>query len=280
MNNHDYTKHLANCARVAVALCALAALGGRAAQAQATKVTAPSQLGNTVLTKQYPFDPSNTIVPASFTVQTVDSSNSLTFTATNAQPGGGFQSFQVSPTDAAPQFTMAPFGMAGDIAENTSFPAGPPTGNIPTAPLLIQFANPVNGFGLLAQDFNADMETFTLNVFADSNATILLNTTPFVFGPVDNSVGLGQAVFVGAQLSGLPLIRSATLSSFSQASGLNPNNGSNDFAFGRTFVSAPVPEASTVVGFGMGVLVFAGLALGAHKRKVNGASQDAPQTTG
>ena len=277
MNNHDYKKHLAKSARVAVALCALAALGGRSAQAQATAVTLPSQLGNTTLTQQYPFDTNNPVVPASFNRQTVDGSNTLTFTALNAVPpsagssGGGFAAFQVRPTDAAPQFSMAPFGMINDIAENTTFNVGGATGNVNTGPLEIQFANPVSGFGLLAQDSFADTETFTLNLFSDFNATIpIVTPMPLTF-TADNSVGLGQALFVGARTtSGLPLIRSATLSSLSNASGSFVGN--NDFAFGRTFVAAPVPESSTAVGFGMGVLLFTGLALGARKRKVNGAS--------
>jgi len=280
MNNHN--KQLTNSARVAVALCALAALGGQAAQAQFSAVTTPNQLGNTTLTNQYPTG-TNGIVGASFSVGTQNGLNNLTFTATNAVPpsstsfGGGFQSFAVSPTNAAPQFTMAPFGTTGDIAENTSFAPG--NGNVPTGPLEIQFQVPVAGFGLLAQDFNADMETFTVNIFSDPNATVLLGS--FTYPAVDNTQGSGQAVFVGAQsILGLPLIQSATLSSFSVATGANPNNGSNDFAFGRTFVSAPVPEASTVVGFGMGVFLFAGLALSARKRRASGTIRDASQTIG
>ncbi|MDQ2799796.1 MAG: hypothetical protein M3Y13_09155, partial [Armatimonadota bacterium] len=55
MNNHR--KHFANSAQVAIALCALAALGGQAAQAQlATQLTSPSQLGpGTSVTPQYSF---------------------------------------------------------------------------------------------------------------------------------------------------------------------------------------------------------------------------------
>ncbi len=288
MNHHNHRKPFANSARAAVALCALAALGGRAAQAQFSMVTSPSQLGNTTLTNQYPL-PNNGIVGPSFNVGTMNGLDNLVFTATNAvQPsansfGGGFQAFMVSSTNSAPQFSMAPFGTAGDVAEDLTFAST--SGNIATGPLEIQFQNAagvptgVAGFGLLAQDFNIDMETFTVNIFSDPNATVPLGS--FTYNTVDNTQGSGQAVFVGAQSTqGLPLIESATISSFSVATGINPNNGNNAFAFGRTFVSAPVPEASTVVSFGMGVLLFAGLALGAHKRKANGTTRDASQTIG
>lgn len=167
-------------------------------------------------------------------------------------------------------------GAAGDILEDTTYVAA--GGNLPTAPLLIQFQNPVVGFGLLAQDFNADFETFTLNIFADANATISLGS--FTYPATDNTSSSGNAVFVGALSNlGLPLIRSATLSSVSFATGTggDPNNGSNDYFFGPTQVQAlaPVPEASTFVSLGMGVLLFGGLALRARKRKTDGTPEAA-----
>ena len=281
MNNHDQRKHLTNPAHVALALCALAALGGRAAQAQVTFISDPSQLGNnTVKTVQYPMGSASGIVPQTFGVPTTNGSNFVSFTATSAAatPSAGFESF-VADATIAPQFT------AGDVLEDTTIFT--PGGNLPTAPLLINFQNStatapsgVGGFGLFAQDFNADMETFTLTVYALPNAmgpalgTFSYNGPGGTTGPtgtgVDNTSSAGTAVFVGAETTlGLPVIESATLSSFSVAAGTNPNNGSNDFYFGPTRILAPVPEASTVVSFGLGVLLFAGLALSAHKRKVS-----------
>jgi hypothetical protein len=269
MYNHDHSKRFANSARVAVALCAFAALGGRAAQAGSTRVTTPSQLVNPVTTDQFPTGTApDFIVPASFTVA-AGSSNSVTFTATRPAAAGGFQSVVADSSNVAPQFTMAPFGAPGDIVENTSVPTNTPAGNMTTGPLQINFQNGVAGFGLLAQDFNQDTETFTLDVF---NGSTQIGT--FSFGPTDNTMGTGQAVFVGAQATMGDLITSATLRSLSLATGGGgqPNNGNNDFFFGRTQVqNAPVPEASTVVSFGLGVLLVAGLTLGAHKRKLNGA---------
>jgi len=271
MNNHDYSKPLIKSTRmikstrIAVTLCVLAALGGRAALAQATALTDPSQLGAfTFTTAPYPkgtprpLDPQTGIVPSSFFVAA--GSNNLTFTATNGTPAAGFVSF--ADNLEGPQF--AP----GTVVEETNF-NGPNNSSTPTGPLLIQFQTGVAGFGLYAQDFNPDKENFTLNVFADSKATISLGS--FTFGPVDNSTtSVGNAAFVGAQSNLGPLIKSATVSSFSSA-GTGPSN--NDFFFGPTTIKAPVPEASTMFSFGMGVLLFAGLALGAHKRRVADPSQ-------
>lgn len=272
MNKHDHSKHLANSARIAAAVCALAALGGQAAQAQATFLTSFSQLTRPVKTNPYPqgtlVQPNPFLVQNGFTVAAGTVSN-LTFTATKGTPDAGFQS-NLANIAVAPQFSDPTLGgAAGDVLEDTSVTTA--SANTITGPLLIQFASPVTGFGLFAQDFNADFETFTLNVFADANATVSLGT--FTYARTDNTSSAGTAVFVGAVSPiGLPLIRSATLSSFSEAAGLNPNNGSNDFFFGPAQVQAPVPEASTVVSFGMGLLLFGGVALVARRRKVGAAS--------
>ena len=270
MYKHDHTKQFTNAARTSVALCALAALGGSAAQAQVNRIDAPSQLFMPDTTAQYPSGDALNVVPTSFT--RAAGSNNVTFTATNPAAGGGFTSFAASAANAGPEFTTAPFGATGDILENTSVAGAPNTANTTTGPLRIDFQLPVAGFGLLAQDFNQDQETFTLNVFDATNSQL----GTFTFGPRDNSVGLGHAIFVGAQDSLGSLISYATLSSLSVATGGGgqPNNGSNDFAIGRLQVqtlAAPVPEASTMVGFGLGLALFGGLTFSARKRKFSGA---------
>ena len=270
MYKHDHSKNLANAVRASAAFCALTAVSGGAAHAQVTFINNYNQLTNPVRTTQYPEGPltgtNAFVVPPMFTVPTVDGSNNLTFTATNGNPAGGFQS-NLANAAVAPEFSDPTMGgKAFDVIEDTDFNGS--ASSIPTAPLLIQFQNPVSGFGLLAQDFLKDNEIFTLNVFADANATVSLGT--FTYNSVPNLSSAGTAVFVGAvSNTGLPLFRSATLSSVSD------NSSSNDFFFGPTQVKAPVPEASTVVSFGMGITLFAGLALVARKRKVGGASQAA-----
>jgi len=276
----DHTKQFANAARVGVALCALAALGGQAARAQGTAVTSFNQLTNPIKTDPYPEGPltgtNAFIVPQTFTVA-AGTSNKLTFTATNGVPNAGFQS-ALANSKVAPQFSDSAFGgTPGDILENTTYAGG--NGNVATGPLLINFQNPVAGFGLLAQDFNQDFETFTLNIFDGMNATGT-QLGSFTFGPVDNTSLRGNAVFVGAlSKPGSLLIGSATLSSLSVATGGGgaPNNGNNDFFFGPTQVQAagPVPEASTFVSLGAGVLLFGGLILSARRRKNGGAPEAA-----
>ena len=273
MLKYNHTKKFANAARLGVAFSALAALGGGAAHAQAFNFNPTySQITNPIKTASFPrgplTQPGRFVIPQMFSV--ADGTNSLTFTATNGVPNSGFQSAVAAPS-VAPQFSDANFGgTVGDILEDTTYVGG--NGNVVTGPLLIQFQAPVNGFGFLAQDFNSDFETFTLNVFSDTNATILLGT--FTYQTVDNTSTAGNAVFVGALSNlGLPLFRSATLSSssFATAGGGQPNNGSNDFFFGPVQVRGPqpVPEASTFVSLGMGMLLFGSLAL--RKRSRNAA---------
>ena len=267
MHKYDHSKQLA----AAVTLCALTALGGQAAQAQATMVTMPSQLTNTTQTNPYPAGNAlNTpgFVGSPFSVAVVNNNtiiNNVTFTSSKNVSGVGFES-AVADANDGPQFT------AGDEIENTFVSITNSDGSVTnqiTGPVTISFQTGVAGFGLFAQDANADTEQFMLTVF---NGTTSLGN--FTFAPQDNTSARGNAVFVGAQSGVGPLITSAVLSSssFATGGGGNPTNGSNDFFFGPTQVQAPVPEASTMVGFGMGVLLFAGLALGAHRRKVNGAS--------
>ena len=267
MFKHDHSRRSASAAFAGAALCALAVLGGRPARAQVSALTSFSQLTSPVKTSPYPqgplTGPSAFVVPQTFTVAAGD--NSVSFTATNGTADGGFESSLSDPA-FTPQFSDPNFGGApGDVLENTTYTG--PTQNTATGPLLIQFQNPIAGFGLLAQDSFPDTETFTLNVFADRNATVLLGS--FTYPAVDNTGPVGTAVFVGAQSDlGLPLFESAILSSSSTA------GSSNDYFFGPTQVQgpAPVPEASTVVGFSIGVFLFVSLALRARKRPSGGAA--------
>lgn len=224
MNNYHHKNYLNNSAWLAVALCTLATLGWRAVQAQATIVTSPSQLINPVQTAPYPNSSGNgSINPSSFTVAA--GANNVTFTATNGTPNGGFHSY-VADLTVAPQFT------AGNVLEEVFNDSTGPTA---TGPLQISFQNGVAGFGLFAQDANADTQTFTLNVF---NGNTSLGS--FTFGPVDNSTPSGAAVFVGAQSSaGAPITRATLSSSSTPGTGIN----SNDFYVGPASVQASLPCA-------------------------------------
>ena len=272
MLKYDHLKQFANAGRLGAAFCALAAMGGGAAHAQATIVIAPFQLTNTVQTSPFPQGNVGGIlgqVAPSFTVS-AGPSDSVTISSSKSVSGVGFESAIANANDG-PQFT------AGDRIENTFVAVTNPDGNVTnqiTGPITLSFSNGVTGFGLYAQDANSDVETFSLSVF---NGNTLLSVTPFVFAPQDNfSTARGNAVFVGALSNAGPLITSAILSSASNAPGTggNPTNGSNDFFFGpvQVQVAKPVPEASTFVSLGVGVLLFGGLVLSARKRKNHGAS--------
>jgi len=274
MNNHDYSKHLANAARVAVALCALAALGGRAAQAQTTVVTDPSQLGAfTFVTTPYP-GVSGSQIPSPQTLPTVSTANNVT-------PG---------PTTVTLTDTMgAVFSrLDAQTGSGVNFPAGTTllqtadASNNSLGPLRIDFntVTPgvgVAGFGLSVQDFAFDTETFTLQVFTNGS-TVVNPANTFTF-TADNSnpATNGHAIFLGALGNTGSLITSATISSVSTVGGQVLKFSNNFFVSPVLVTNVPpaVPEASTVVSFGMGVLLFAGMALGARRRKVSRAPQSA-----
>ena len=215
MKNYHYRNSLNSSACIGLALCTLAGLGWRAVQGQATIVTSPSQLVNPVQTSPYPTTSGNGSSSFSVTAST----NTLTYAATNGTPGGGFQSY-TSDLTVGPQFGT------GNVLEELFNGSVSPTA---TGPLQISFQNGVTGFGLFAQDFNADTETFTLTVF---NGNTSLGT--FTFGPTDNTSPAGTAVFVGAQSNTSNLITRATISSTSMpVTGIN----SNDFYVGPASVS-------------------------------------------
>ena len=265
MLKYNHTKKFASAARLGVAFSALAALGGGAAHAQVTLVSSPNQLTNPVQTSPFPATTGNNTpgqVASTFTVSA--GSNSVSFTSALNVGGVGFESAIANANDG-PQFTP------GDELENTFVAVTNPNGsttNQITGPLTISFLSPVTGFGLYAQDYNSDTETFTLNLF---NGATQIGTVSSI--AQDNfSTARGNAVFIGALASVGGTITSATLSSLSVGvgggNGGNVNNGNNDFFFGPVQVQGPkpVPEASTFVSLGMGLLLFGSLALRARKR--------------
>ena len=224
MNNHTPKKYLSHPMWIAAALCAFMGAAWRAAQGQATIVTNPSQLVNPVRTAPYPSASGNgTNSPSSFTVAA--GTNNVTFAATNGTTGGGFQSYTADLT-VGPQFGT------GDVLEELFNGSVSPTA---TGPLQISFQTGVAGFGLFAQDFNADTQTFTLTVF---NGNTSLGS--FTFGPTDNTSSAGTAVFVGAQsVPGSPITRATLSSSSTPAIGIN----SNDFYVGPASLQAAAPCA-------------------------------------
>jgi hypothetical protein len=274
MNNHDYSKHLANAARVAVALCALAALGGRAAQAQAITPFSftgdASQLGAGAFTIDNPTgDPNSGLVNSPFTV--TGGGLQVTFTALNGTPGqASFEAFD------------NPNGEF-DFPIGTNLINTFDMNNI-TGPLEIDFSQGVSAFGLRAQDAAFDRETFTVTA-TDQNGNNFAFVSPTVDQTNTAMFPAGRSVFLGAQGTGGDLITKVVISSLSTVinkQGMEvPTTSSNDFYFSPISLrSAPVPEASTLVGSGMGLFLFAGLIWSANKRRVSCDSQSAPQTAG
>jgi hypothetical protein len=180
----------------------------------------------------------------------VGAGDTVTFIATGSDPGGVNPNFFQTLTNSYQPGTTTP------LLDPNAFPLGThlidtydSKTSTPTAPLEIDFASGVSSFGLYGQS-------------------------------------AAQDTFVGAQALGTNVITKVILTSSSTA--IDPATGaaytgnSNDFYFGPLSFNAPipaVPEASTVVGFGVGTLLFAGLVLSAHKRKTTGVRQSTQQTT-
>ncbi len=275
MHKYDHSKQLA----AAVTLCALTALGGRAAQAQlATQLTMPSQLGpGASMTPQ--FDTTNGTLPSGYLLNSPGTG--VTFTSqTEPASATAFDTFvnQPNPITNLPALDTNAFPYATHLIEtfdfNTSKATAPPTG-----PLQIDFSNGVNEFGLFGQSAGTDTYHFNFSVFGGPNGTIPLGS----FSTLDvlNTSGSGptqggNATFVGAQALAGNLITRVVLTDMSNTT------ATGDFYFGPISYqfTAPVPEASTVVGFGMGTLLFAGVVLSARRRKVNAGRQSAQKAAG
>ena len=261
MYKHDHTKHLA-----AAALCALALLGGRAAQAQlATQLTAPAQLGPGASVAQYP---SNPTLASSFILPSFGTT--LTFTSMPEPTGAtAFQTFvnQPNPFTGQPSLDTNAFPNGTTLIDTFD-----PNTMTPTGPIQISFSTGVNEFGLFGQSAGTDTYHFNFSVFGGPNGTVPLGS--FTTADVLNTIGSGptgggNATFVGAQALAGNLITKVILSDTSNTT------ATNDFYFGPLSYqfSAPVPESSTAVGFGMGTLLFVGLIVTAQKRKASASRE-------
>ena len=231
----------------------LAFLGGPAAQAQVTQLTAPPPGASATTTAMYPVGDADGFINAPFTVAA--GNTNVTYTATNTTPGSpSFESF-------------SNYDSSLDFPANTQI-VDTFDGNNPTGPLLINFSSGVPSFGIKAEDNAFDDETFTFTVFSGTAGTT------FVLPTVDNTQGAGKSVFLGAQAAGGQLITSILISSASIVPGTGYTGGSNDFYVGPLSIynTAPVPEASTTLSFGLLLALGAGGLLLRRKKEQAGAA--------
>jgi hypothetical protein len=106
----------------------------------------------------------------------------------------------------------------------------------PDGPLTISFADPVTEFGLSAQDFAADTETFSFTVDGTQSGM-----QTFTLPATDNvSATSGTSVFLGADAGTGNGFTSVTINSTSSEPG-----ASNDFLVGPIAIAPAVPEASS-----------------------------------
>jgi len=251
---------------IAGAVAAALLAGAPSAQAQATQLFSPTSGETTVPTLPdgtsvsgmgNDTDPADTALKSGFTV--ASGGNTFTFASSDG-------------TDLTRH-------NAGDTinGDTTAYPTGTRlletldpngTSGVGNGPLTISFSNPVTKFGLFAQDFTPDTQTFTFSTF--SGTTDVGN---FTVGPIDNNSSPGQLAFVGAAYA--PGITSIKISSASVDS-TGSTFGSNDFYVGPAAPSAPVPEAATTISFGL-MLGMGGLGLlvSRNKRRKQGAAENA-----
>ena len=264
-NNAFYTS-----LQVGIALGSLVALSGTAAHAGLTIYDAVSGssalLSNGVTTPDYSLGAgSNGTLPSQYPV-TLGVSNSAKFVST-IEPNStsafeGFRNQTVSSTGGT--YFDFPVGTPSDTNGTHLIDTFDATNSTPTGPLEIDFTNAVGAFGLKAQSSrDPDLETFTFSIYDVSN--VLLGTYSTGQKHNDGTVGpQGKSLFIGAASTSVNISK-VILSSASDASGYT--GGSNDFYFGPLTVGDPVPEASTMTGFGLGTLFLGGLFLVSRKRK-------------
>jgi len=289
MLHHKHKNALLVSLRASVALGSLAALSGTAAHAAGLtqydpKTGSSALLTNGMTTAPYTLGSGSDGTFASPYPVTVGT-NTATFIATvdpfGADPTGAsaFEGFrnQVGSTGNAFDFPL-------DTHLIDTFDPNNPASS-PTGPLKIQFSTPVGAFGIKSQDAASDYEQFTVSAYNISN-TLLSTGTPcsdanngsapcsFQTAVIDNlndstHPGNGKSLFLGAA-STMADISYIIIRSYSSALPLNDPNShinSNDFYSGPLTVGDPVPEASTMTGFGLGTLLFGGLLLVSRKRK-------------
>lgn len=234
-------------ARIAVTLLTLAALGGQSARAGQNPYNpngTAAQLGaGAIATPAYSTGDADGNVSSPYSLSA--GGKTITFIATT---GGLFESFN----------NQGEFDFAAGTQLLDTF--DPQTLN-PTGPLEIDFSSGVGAFGLRAQSARVDSEQFTFSTY-NGAALIGTYTTPLY----DNTTGTGKAVFLGAQATGGDVFTKVVISSTSITK--DPVTGDNDFYFGPLSFQQPaaVPEASSAVGLGLGLALFAGLALTARRR--------------
>lgn len=251
---------------IAAAFAAALLAGAPSAQAQATQLFSPTSGETTVPT----FPDGTPVTGMGNDTNTADTSlmsgfsaasgsSVLTFTSSD---GSNFTRHNAGDNTSNGNTTAYP---TGTRLLETIDPNGTSGGN---GPLTINFSNPVTKFGLFAQDFTPDTQTFTFSTF--SGTTDVGN---FTVGPIDNNSSPGQLAFVGAAYA--PGITSIKISSASVDS-TGSTFGSNDFYVGPAAPSAPVPEAATTISFGL-MLGMGGLGLlvSRNKRRKQGAAENA-----
>ena len=295
MLHHKHKNALTISLRASVALGSLAALSGTAAHAELTQfdaktgssalltngvTTAQYSLGNAVGTHPQVLPSGYSVTAGTNTVTFISTVDPASTTPDPNNPSTAFEGFrnQVSPA----------LGNAFDFALNEHLiDTFDPTGYGPSGPLKIQFSTPVGSFGFKSQDAASDYEQFTVSAYNISN-TLLSTGTPcsdannghapcsFQTEVIDNlndktHPGNGKSLFLGAS-STMADISYIIINDYSTASDptigiIDYHGNSNDFYTGPLTVGDPVPEASSMTGFGLGTLFFGGLFLVSRKRK-------------
>jgi hypothetical protein len=214
------------------ASAALLSLSGLCAHAQLMQISSPTGLNAAdVITPGYP-DKNGDILSSPFHLSA--GGNTVTFSAQNG--------FSFSRHDAGTSIDF-PFGTKLLLTYDFIF-----THSI-DGPLQLDFASGIREFGLSAQDYALDSESFTVNAYDDK--TLLGSfTTPMT----DNISDVGTALFLGGKVTGSDVITTVTVSSTSSV-GLN-----NLFFFGPVTFATATPEPGTLAlllssGIGGGLLL-------------------------
>jgi hypothetical protein len=140
------------------------------------------------------------------------------------------------------------FGRFDSDGATVDFPLDTRLLDVQGGPLTITFLSGIREVGLFAQSIAFDDETFAIEVFQGSSSL-----KAFDVGTADNNGLPGVALFIGARATDGDLITRLTITNMS-SSGPDTEFVIGPVAFGQAIAAEPVPEPTSLILLGSGLL--------------------------
>jgi len=190
--------------------------------------------------------------------------SSTDFIAAPFTVGAGNNQVTLSAVNGSTFYRFDSDGAQVDFPAFTQLIATADTGFSPNGPLRLDFAQPVSEFGLSAQSFSLDTETFSVTAFAGNTSLGTFSTLA-----TDNASGSGAALFLGARAPS-DVITSVVISSLSDVAGQNDGFFAGPITLspvGSINASVPEPGGLTfaICSGSVALLYVRGIALRNHR---------------